>query len=102
MMHTRSPLLHEQVIAPNMGKQIVAFQTMMTMMSERFPGCFAGYTLQARSIAFFMGVCTCVLELIYLSFWGWGCIIFFFCLLGFFICYFVGSADACSIPSAFL
>ncbi|PSC71924.1 4-hydroxy-tetrahydrodipicolinate reductase chloroplastic [Micractinium conductrix] len=34
------------VIAPNMGKQIVAFQTMMEMMAERFPGCFSGYTLQ--------------------------------------------------------
>ena len=29
-----------------MGKQIVAFQTMMEMMAERFPGCFSGYTLQ--------------------------------------------------------
>lgn len=34
------------VIAPNMGKQIVAFQTMMEMMAERFPGCFQGYTLK--------------------------------------------------------
>lgn len=34
------------VIAPNMGKQIVAFQTMMDMMAERFPGCFSGYTLK--------------------------------------------------------
>lgn len=34
------------VIAPNMGKQIVAFQTMMEMMANRFPGCFSGYTLQ--------------------------------------------------------
>ncbi|KAL4431758.1 hypothetical protein ABPG77_002974 [Micractinium sp. CCAP 211/92] len=33
------------VIAPNMGKQIVAFQTMMEMMAERFPGCFSGYSL---------------------------------------------------------
>jgi 4-hydroxy-tetrahydrodipicolinate reductase len=34
------------VIAPNMGKQIVAFQTMMENMAEKFPGCFAGYTLK--------------------------------------------------------
>lgn len=33
------------VIAPNMGKQIVAFQTMMEMMADRFPGCFSGYSL---------------------------------------------------------
>ena len=33
------------VIAPNMGKQIVAFQTTMETMAERFPGCFAGYSL---------------------------------------------------------
>ena len=33
------------VIAPNMGKQIVAFQTMVEMMADRFPGCFKGYTL---------------------------------------------------------
>ena len=34
------------VVAPNMGKQIVAFQTMMDIMAERFPGCFSGYELQ--------------------------------------------------------
>lgn len=34
------------VIAPNMGKQIVAFQTMMESMAEQFPGCFKGYTLR--------------------------------------------------------
>lgn len=34
------------VIAPNMGKQIVAFQTMMENMAEQFPGCFQGYTLK--------------------------------------------------------
>lgn len=33
------------VIAPNMGKQIVAFQSMMETMAERFPGCFSGYKL---------------------------------------------------------
>ncbi|KAI3431401.1 hypothetical protein D9Q98_004454 [Chlorella vulgaris] len=33
------------VIAPNMGKQIVAFQTMMEMMADRFPGCFSGYSM---------------------------------------------------------
>jgi len=36
------------VIAPNMGKQIVAFQSMMEMMAEQFPGCFEGYTLEVR------------------------------------------------------
>lgn len=36
------------VIAPNMGKQIVAFQSMMEMMAEQFPGCFDGYTLEVR------------------------------------------------------
>lgn len=34
------------VIAPNMGKQIVAFQTMMELMADKFPGCFSGYTLK--------------------------------------------------------
>jgi 4-hydroxy-tetrahydrodipicolinate reductase len=34
------------VIAPNMGKQIVAFQTMMETMAEKFPGCFSGYSLR--------------------------------------------------------
>jgi len=48
----RSQLLHDvedsgvySVIAPNMGKQIVAFQTMVEMMAEKFPGCFSGYQL---------------------------------------------------------
>ena len=34
------------VIAPNMGKQIVAFQAMMDMMAKTFPGAFAGYKLR--------------------------------------------------------
>ena len=34
------------VIAPNMGKQIVAFQTMMETMATTFPGCFSGYTMK--------------------------------------------------------
>lgn len=33
------------VIAPNMGKQIVAFQAMMGMMASQFPGVFDGYTM---------------------------------------------------------
>eukprot|EP00210_Caulerpa_lentillifera_P009096 g8677.t1 len=33
------------VIAPQMGKQVVAFQAMLKYMSERFPGAFTGYTL---------------------------------------------------------
>lgn len=33
------------VIAPNMGKQIVAFQAMMDMMAREFPGAFRGYTM---------------------------------------------------------
>ncbi|CAK9865947.1 unnamed protein product [Sphagnum jensenii] len=34
------------VIAPQMGKQVVAFQAAMELMAEQFPGAFAGYTLQ--------------------------------------------------------
>ncbi|GLC45206.1 hypothetical protein PLESTF_000647200 [Pleodorina starrii] len=34
------------VIAPNMGKQIVAFQAMMDMMAKTFPGAFSGYKLR--------------------------------------------------------
>mmetsp|Transcript_55912 Transcript_55912/g.137353 ORF Transcript_55912/g.137353 Transcript_55912/m.137353 type:complete len:179 (-) Transcript_55912:802-1338(-) len=33
------------VIAPNMGKQIVAFQAAMDILATQFPGAFAGYTL---------------------------------------------------------
>lgn len=33
------------VIAPNMGKQIVAFQAMMDMMAKEFPAAFAGYAM---------------------------------------------------------
>ena len=33
------------VIAPNMGKQIVAAQAMVEMLAERFPGAFSGYKL---------------------------------------------------------
>jgi len=34
------------LIAPNMCKQIVAFQAMMEFMSEQYPGAFGGYSLQ--------------------------------------------------------
>ena len=34
------------VIAPNMGKQIVAFQAAMNYLSKTFPGVFKGYTLE--------------------------------------------------------
>eukprot|EP00976_Prorocentrum_cordatum_P114009 1195788-Prorocentrum_minimum.AAC.9 len=34
------------VIAPQMGKQVVAFQAAMAIMGERFPGAFKGYTLK--------------------------------------------------------
>lgn len=34
------------VIAPNMGKQIVAFQAMMDYMAKTFPGAFSGYKLR--------------------------------------------------------
>ncbi|CAM6083072.1 unnamed protein product [Calypogeia fissa] len=34
------------VIAPQMGKQVVAFQAAMQIMSEQFPGAFSGYKLQ--------------------------------------------------------
>ena len=33
------------VIAPQMGKQVVAFQAAMKLMAENFPGAFKGYTL---------------------------------------------------------
>ncbi|KAJ7543409.1 hypothetical protein O6H91_09G037000 [Diphasiastrum complanatum] len=33
------------VIAPQMGKQVVAFQATLEIMAEQFPGAFAGYTL---------------------------------------------------------
>ena len=33
------------VIAPQMGKQVVAFQAAMKLMAEQFPGAFEGYTL---------------------------------------------------------
>ncbi|GBG86604.1 hypothetical protein CBR_g41668 [Chara braunii] len=35
------------VIAPNMGKQLVAFQAAMEIMAANFPGAFAGYTMKA-------------------------------------------------------
>ncbi|KAH8940683.1 hypothetical protein BDL97_15G102100 [Sphagnum fallax] len=34
------------VIAPQIDKQVVAFQAAMELMAEQFPGAFAGYTLQ--------------------------------------------------------
>lgn len=34
------------VVAPNMAKQIVAFQAMMQYAAETFPGAFRGYTLE--------------------------------------------------------
>lgn len=34
------------VIAPQMGKQVVAFQAAMELMAKEFPGAFAGYKLQ--------------------------------------------------------
>lgn len=36
------------VIAPNMGKQIVAFQAMMDMMANEFPGAFKGYKITVK------------------------------------------------------
>lgn len=36
------------VIAPNMGKQIVAFQAMMEYAAETFPGVFKGYSLEIK------------------------------------------------------
>ena len=36
------------VIAPNMGKQIVAFQAMMEYMAKEFPGVFDGYSLKVE------------------------------------------------------
>lgn len=34
------------VIAPQMGKQVVAFQAAMEMLGENFPGAFSGYSLR--------------------------------------------------------
>eukprot|EP00252_Welwitschia_mirabilis_P017559 TRINITY_DN38897_c0_g1_i1.p1 TRINITY_DN38897_c0_g1~~TRINITY_DN38897_c0_g1_i1.p1 ORF type:complete len:335 (+),score=59.06 TRINITY_DN38897_c0_g1_i1:128-1132(+) len=34
------------VIAPQMGKQVVAFQAAMKIMAEQFPGAFSGYSLK--------------------------------------------------------
>ena len=34
------------VIAPNMGKQVVAFQAMMQYMSNNFDGIFDGYSMK--------------------------------------------------------
>ncbi|KAL7558608.1 hypothetical protein ACA910_019443 [Epithemia clementina (nom. ined.)] len=34
------------VIAPNMGKQIVAMQSALQQLAQQYPGSFAGYTLQ--------------------------------------------------------
>ena len=36
---------HPSVIAPNMAKQIVAFQVMIEFLANEFPGVFDGYTL---------------------------------------------------------
>lgn len=36
------------VIAPQMGKQVVAFQATLATMAAQFPGAFAGYTLTVR------------------------------------------------------
>lgn len=36
------------VIAPNMAKQIVAFQAMIDFMAKQFPGAFDGYTLTVK------------------------------------------------------
>ena len=36
---------HPCIIAPNMAKQIVAFQAMIEFLSKEFPGAFSGYTL---------------------------------------------------------
>jgi 4-hydroxy-tetrahydrodipicolinate reductase len=41
----RSPNVYA-VVAPNMGKQIVAFQATMDMMAREFPGAFAGYSMK--------------------------------------------------------
>lgn len=36
------------VVAPNMAKQIVAFQAMIDFMATKFPGAFDGYTLTVK------------------------------------------------------
>lgn len=42
----RDSTTHAAVIAPNMGKQIVALQAAVARMAAEFPGAFAGYTLE--------------------------------------------------------
>ena len=44
------------VIAPNMGKQIVAMQAILQQMSVRFPNSFEGYTL---SVSVLISTCMC-------------------------------------------
>lgn len=39
---------HYAVIAPNMAKQIVAFQAMFSQMAEQFPGVLKGYQLEVK------------------------------------------------------
>jgi len=34
------------VIAPQMGKQVVAFQAAMIFLADQFPGCFKGYKME--------------------------------------------------------
>ena len=45
LMESTQKAKNPAVIAPNMCKQVVAFQAMMDSMATRFPGSFNGYTL---------------------------------------------------------
>ncbi|KAF3789676.1 4-hydroxy-tetrahydrodipicolinate reductase 2 [Nymphaea thermarum] len=46
LMDTVKDANNYAVIAPQMGKQVVAFQAAMEILAEQFPGAFAGYSLQ--------------------------------------------------------
>jgi 4-hydroxy-tetrahydrodipicolinate reductase len=45
LMQTTKEAKNHAVIAPNMCKQIVAFQCMMDHMASKYPGSFSGYSL---------------------------------------------------------
>ncbi|XP_031474891.1 probable 4-hydroxy-tetrahydrodipicolinate reductase 2, chloroplastic [Nymphaea colorata] len=46
LMETVKDANNYAVIAPQMGKQVVAFQAAMEILAEQFPGAFTGYSLQ--------------------------------------------------------
>ncbi|XP_057824368.2 probable 4-hydroxy-tetrahydrodipicolinate reductase 2, chloroplastic [Cryptomeria japonica] len=49
------------VIAPQMGKQVVAFQAAMEIMAEHFPEAFSGYKLEVIYLFTYLYNCTFIL-----------------------------------------